>query len=56
MTAGDFQLLFNKWDMEVTQLMLASEKWCDKFFDGSIEFSLATGIWIRRLQAYHWIQ
>jgi hypothetical protein len=36
MSAGDFQLLFNRWDMEVTQLMLALEKWCNKFQDGSI--------------------
>jgi hypothetical protein len=26
MPAGDFQILFNKWDVEVTQLMLALEK------------------------------
>jgi hypothetical protein len=53
---GNFQLLFNKWDKEVTQLMLASEKWCNKDQDGSIEFSLVTTIWIRHLQAYRWIQ
>jgi hypothetical protein len=27
MSADAFQLLFNRWDMEVTQLMLALEKW-----------------------------
>ncbi len=52
MSAGNFQLLFNKWDMEVTQLMLALEKRCNKFQDGSIEFSLVTGIWIRHLKVY----
>jgi hypothetical protein len=31
MSADDFQLLFNKWDKEVTQLMLGSEKQCNKF-------------------------
>jgi hypothetical protein len=56
MSAGDFQLLFNKWDMEVTQLMLALEKQCNKFQDGSIEFCLVTGIWIRHLQAYRWVR
>jgi hypothetical protein len=56
MSADDFQILFNKWDMEVTQLMLALGKWCNKFCDGSIELSLVTGIWIRRLQAYLWVQ
>jgi hypothetical protein len=55
MSAGGFQLLFNKWDMEVMQLMLASEKWCNKFCDGSIEFSPVTSIWICCLQAYHWV-
>jgi hypothetical protein len=40
MSAGDFKILFNRWDMEVMQLMLASEKWCNKFRDGSINFSL----------------
>jgi hypothetical protein len=56
MSADAFQTLFNRWDMEVTQLMLASEKRCSKFCDGRIEFSPITGIWIRRLQAYRWIQ
>jgi hypothetical protein len=27
MSAGDFQILFNKWDMKVMQLMLALEKY-----------------------------
>jgi hypothetical protein len=52
MSADAFQTLFNRQDIEVTQLMLASEKWCSKFCDGSIEFSPITGIWIHRLQAY----
>ena len=56
MSAGDFQKLFNKWDMEATQLMLTSEKQCNKFCDGSIEFSLVTSIWIRHFQAYRWVQ
>ncbi len=46
MSADAFQTLFNRWDTEVTQLMLASEKRCNKFCDGSIEFSPITGIWI----------
>jgi hypothetical protein len=44
MSAADFQLLFNKWDKEVTHLMLGSEKQCNKFCDGSIEFSPVVGI------------
>jgi hypothetical protein len=56
MSADASQTLFNRWDMEVMQLMLALEKWCNKFHDGSKEFSPITGIWIRCLQAYCWIQ
>ncbi len=55
MSADAFQTLFNRWDTEVTQLMLASEKRCNTFCDRSIEFSSITGKWIQRLQAYHWI-
>ncbi len=44
MSADDFQTLFNRWDMEVMQLMLALEKQCNKFCDGSIKFSLITSI------------
>jgi hypothetical protein len=36
MSADAFQTLFNRWDTEVTQLMLALEKWCNKFCDGNI--------------------
>jgi hypothetical protein len=56
MSAGDFQLLFNKWDIEVMELMLALGKRCNKFQGGSIEFSPVTGIWKRCLQACHWVQ
>jgi hypothetical protein len=31
MSADAFQTLFNRLDTEVMQLMLASEKWCNKF-------------------------
>jgi hypothetical protein len=44
MSADDFQKLFNRWDTEVTPLMLALEKRCNKFCDRSIEFSPITGI------------
>jgi hypothetical protein len=56
MSADAFQTLFNRWDMEVTQLILALKKQCNKFCDGSIEFSPITGIWIQCLQAYRWVQ
>ena len=56
MLAAEFQLMFNQWDREVTQLMLGSEKRCNKFWDGSIEFSPVIGLWIRRIQVYRWIR
>jgi hypothetical protein len=31
MSADAFQTLFNRWDKEVMQLILALEKWCNKF-------------------------
>jgi hypothetical protein len=44
MSADAFQTLFNRWDMEVMQLMLVSGKWCKRFHYRSIEFSPLTGI------------
>jgi hypothetical protein len=52
---AEFQLMFNIWDKEVTQLMLDFKKRCNKFRDGSIEFSPVVGLWKRCLQAYRWI-
>ena len=46
----------NQWDREVTRLMLGLEKRCNKFRDGSIEFSPVIGLWIRRIQVYRWIR
>ena len=51
-----FQQKFNKWDKEVTQLMLGSEKGCNQFYNGTIEFSPLVGIYIRRLRVYRWIK
>jgi hypothetical protein len=56
MSADDFQTLFNRWDIEAIQLMLASEKQFNKYCDGRIEFSPIAGIWIRHLQAYRCVQ
>jgi hypothetical protein len=56
MSAADFQLMYNQWDREVTRLMLGSEKQCNKFRVGSIEFSPVIGLWIRRIQVYRWIR
>jgi hypothetical protein len=46
MSADDFQLMFNKWDKKVTQIMLGSEKQCNKFWNGSIKFNPIIGTWI----------
>jgi hypothetical protein len=51
----EFQFMFPAWDKESTQLMLGSEKRCNKFRDGSIDFSPVMGLWIHCLQVYRWI-
>ncbi len=56
MSADALQTLFNRWDTEVMQMILALKKQCNKFCDRSIEFSPITGTWIKCLQAYCWIQ
>ena len=40
LSASEFQLMFNKWDKEVTQLMLRSEMRCNKFKDGVLSHLL----------------
>ena len=52
MSQATFQLLYNKWDNEVTKMMLAAEKRCNKFMDGLIDWSSTIGIWINRMRAY----
>ena len=44
--------MFNRWDQQITQFMLGSEQKCNKFKDGSIEFSPVIGLWLNRLQTY----
>jgi hypothetical protein len=56
MSAADFQLMYNQWEREVTWLMLGSERRCNKFRAGSIEFSPVIGLWIRWVQVYRWIR
>jgi hypothetical protein len=56
MSATDFQLMYNQWDREVTRLMLGSKRRCNKFRDGSIEFTPVIGLWIRWIQVYRWIR
>ena len=36
--------------------MLGSARRCNKFRDGSIEFSPVIGLWIRQIQVYRWIR
>ncbi len=54
-SVAEFELMFNKCDNEVTELMLSSESKCNKFVDGTIKFSPVVGLWIDRLRTYHWI-
>jgi hypothetical protein len=55
LSTSEFQIMFNTWDKKLTQLMLGSEKRCNKFRDGSIDFSPVVGLWIHCFQAYRWI-
>jgi hypothetical protein len=50
----EFQLAFNKWDNELVELMLASEKKCRKIKNDYIPFSPIIGKWIKRLNLYRW--
>jgi hypothetical protein len=55
LSASEFLLMFNTRHKELTQLMLGSEKRCNKFIDGSIDFSHVVGLWIHHVQVYRWI-
>jgi hypothetical protein len=55
LNTSEFLLMFNAGYKELTQLMLGLEKRCNKFRDGSIDFSPVVGLWIRCLQAYRWM-
>ena len=39
MSPAIFQLRSNKWDEEVTEMMIVSEKRCNKFMNGLIDWS-----------------
>ena len=56
LTPSEFQLLFNTWDKELIQLMLAAEKQCTIFKSGHIPFLPRVGEWIRCINLYWWIQ
>jgi hypothetical protein len=52
----EFQKKLNNWDKELMQLMLSAKNRCNKFYNGTIEFSPLVGIYVCRLRAYRWIQ
>ena len=56
MTEAEFQLLYNAWDTELLELMLASEKRCRKLKNDHIPFSPVIGVWLRRLNAFRWVE
>ena len=39
----------------MTQLWLAAEKCCNKFYDGNIDFSPRVNKWLNRLWIYRWM-
>lgn len=48
LSPSTFQLLFNKWDEELTQLMLAAENKCNTYKSNHIPYSPEVGEWITR--------
>ena len=56
MSEAEFLLLFNKWDVEYTQLMTAAESKCRKYKNDHTPFSPGIGILIQRINTYRWIQ
>ena len=55
LSPSEFQILFNKWDKEMTELMMCAEKKCKKFKNSYIPYSPVIGLWTHRLNTYRWI-
>lgn len=56
LTPAEFQLLYNKYDNELVQLMHAAENKCRKIQNRYIPYSPVVGIWTKRLHIFRWIQ
>jgi hypothetical protein len=52
---AEFQLMYNNWDKEMIELMLAAEKRCRKIKTDTIAWSPVIGEWTRRLNLYRWL-
>jgi len=46
LTVAEFQLCFNRWDEEFTELMKGVENQCRKFKQNHIEFSPEVNVWL----------
>jgi hypothetical protein len=51
-----FKDRFNKWDVELGELMRASEEKCHKFMDGRIEYFPELGTWFTRRFTLHHVR
>eukprot|EP00984_Skeletonema_dohrnii_P010846 scaffold4257_cov80-Skeletonema_dohrnii-CCMP3373.AAC.1 len=56
MPAPQFQLMFNRWDNELRDYILAAEKRCRKFRMNHLPWSPVVGMWMRRLKLYKWLE
>ena len=56
LSEAEFLLLFNKWDVEYTQLITAAESKCRKYKNDHIPFLPGIGVLIQRINTYNWIQ
>jgi len=48
LSVANFQLLMNRWDVELEDYMKSAENKCHKFKNCHIEWSPAVGIWLKR--------
>ena len=55
MNSATFNLRFNQWDREMSELMHSDKEKSSKFKHDDIEFSPVVGIWLNRLRIYKYI-
>ena len=55
MTTAEFQLAYNQFDRQLTELMLGAEKCCHKKRICHLEWSPIIGLCLRKLHIYRWI-
>ena len=56
LTPVSFNLKFNQWDREMSELMHSAEDASSKFKNNEIEFSPIVSLWLNRLRIYRHIR